>query len=341
MLKSLKVERGSFIQSPGVFGALFIVIAIARTGFFDLQKIRLKQSFTLSSSYRGWICGFIYAVGMTPFRLRLLVVTFAGVAAAISINALYMQDASRLAAAAAGGKETDSATAATAGNETAAADAPAAVEVAVLPKPVEEAPAEPEIPASPQPEKAAPRQPSEIDAALESVASLGGDKDHKPTARSDAETNGEPDTPASPRTIRAIKRELNYHGYEAGLENGDVTLDMRAAIVSYEFDMGLPLTGRAGNRLLKSLLFEAGTALPPKSRRAHFESSHKLIEAVQGVLSRMGYGASASSGYLDEATRYAISRFETDRNLDESGRLTARLLVEIMIVTGQPITIPS
>jgi peptidoglycan hydrolase-like protein with peptidoglycan-binding domain len=140
--------------------------------------------------------------------------------------------------------------------------------------------------------------------------------------------------------IRAIKRELNFHRYQAGPEDGDVTAEMQAAIVSYEFDMGLPLTGRASNALLKSLLFDAVTALPSPSARAHFENSNKLITAVQDVLSRMGYGASASSGYLDEATRYAISKFEADRNMDESGRLTARLLLEIMIVTGEPIAMP-
>jgi hypothetical protein len=276
---------------------------------------------------------------MTPFRLRLLVVTFAGVAAAISINALYMQDASRLAVAAA---DSDARTeaAAPAPKEPAVVVKPDPIEVAALPETVVEAPAESEIAASPEPEKTHARQPSEIDAALETVASLRREEPEQPVAHGDVEIAEVPDTPPSPRVIRAIKRELNLHGYEAGPENGEVTSAMLTAIVSYEFDMGLPLTGRPTNRLLKSLLFEAGVALPPISDRAHFENSHKLIKAVQTVLSRMGYGASVSSGYLDEATRYAISKFEVDRNMSESGRLTARLLIEIMIVTGEPITIP-
>ena len=277
---------------------------------------------------------------MTPFRLRLLVVTFAGVAAAISINALHMQDASRLAGAVASEKQSHGDSTAFVGKKTAITGAPASVEVAVLPKPAEESPAKPVIPAPSQPEKAAPKQPSEIDIALATVASLGNGTDRKPAIRDDVETDDVPGAPVSSRVIRAIKRELNFHGYEAGPENGEVTSDLQAAIVSYEFDMGRTITGRPDNRLLKSLLFEAGTSLPPKSGRAHFERSRKLIEVVQDVLSRMGYGASASSGYLDEATRYAISKFEADRNLDESGRLTARLLVEIMIVTGESIAIP-
>jgi peptidoglycan hydrolase-like protein with peptidoglycan-binding domain len=277
---------------------------------------------------------------MTPIRLRLLVVTFLGVAAAISINALYMQDASRLAVAASTGEQTDAQAAPKSENKPEAALNPAPVEVAVLPKPAEEIPAEPELAPSLPLDKTPVRQPSEIDAALETVASLGSDTTPKLSGRSEAVAEEAQDAPPSPRVIRAIRRELNFHRYQAGPEDGEVTPEMQAAIVSYEFDMGLRLTGRASNALLKSLLFEASTALPPPSARAHFENSQKLITAVQDVLSRMGYGASASSGYLDEATRYAISKFEADRNMDESGRLTARLLLEIMIVTGEPIAIP-
>lgn len=277
---------------------------------------------------------------MTPFRLRLLVVTFVGVAAAISINALYMQDASRPAKAAGNETQIQNNSAAISADEAASADAPASVKVATLPKQVKEAPAKSEISVTSHSEKPPPKRSSEIDDALASVASLGNNKDREAAIRDDVETDLASDAPAPRRIIRAIKRELNFHGYEAGPENGEVTLDLQAAIVSYEFDMGHTLTGHPGNRILKSLLFEAGTVLPPKTRRAHFESSHKLIEAVQQVLSRMGYGANASSGYLDEATRYAISKFEADRNMDESGRLTARLLVEIMIVTGESLAIP-
>jgi hypothetical protein len=277
---------------------------------------------------------------MTPIRLRLLVVTFLVVAAAISINALYMQDASRLAVAASTGEQADALAAPKAESKPEAAAEPAPVEVAVLPKPAEEIPAEPEFAPSPPLAKTASRQPSEIDAALETVASLGSDTEPKELESREAIAEEAQGDPPSPRVIRAIKRELNFPRYSAGPEDGDLTSEMQAAIVSYEFDMGLPLTGRASNALLKSLLFDAVTALPSPSARAHFENSNKLITAVQDVLARMGYGASASSGYLDEATRYAISKFEADRNMDESGRLTARLLLEIMIVTGEPIAMP-
>jgi hypothetical protein len=262
------------------------------------------------------------------------------VAAAISINALYMQDASRLTVAASTGEQTDTLAAPKAESKPEAAAEPAPVEVAVLPKPAEETPAEPEFSPSPPLAKTASRQPSEIDAALETVASLGSDTEPKELESREAIAEEAQGDPPSPRVIRAIKRELNFHRYSAGPEDGDLTSEMQAAIVSYEFDMGLPLTGRASNALLNSLLFDAVTTLPSPSARAHFENSNKLITAVQDVLSRMGYGASASSGYLDEATRYAISKFEADRNMDESGRLTARLLLEIMIVTGEPIAMP-
>lgn len=307
--------------------------------FSTQGQTTLKQSFTLSSSYEGWICGFIYAVDMTPIRLRLLVVTFIVVAAAISINALYMQDASRLAVASTG-KPTATESAPPALEKPAAPVESAPVDVAVLSEPIKEERSEPEIAPAPPAEKKAQRQPSEIDAALETVASLGNETASISPQRAEAAREELEDGPPSPRVISAIKRELNFHGYQAGPEDGELTEEMQAAIVSYEFDMGRPLTGRPSNALLKSLLFDAVTTLPTPSARPHFENSQKLITAVQDVLSRMGYGASSSSGYLDEATRYAISKFEADRDMEESGRLSARLLLEILIVTGEPITIP-
>ncbi|MBX2805309.1 MAG: peptidoglycan-binding protein [Hyphomicrobiales bacterium] len=278
---------------------------------------------------------------MTPFRLRLLVVTFAGVAAAISFNALYMQDASRLANAPAS-KDTDEKIKPPAEKKPPAVKKVPASEVVAIPK--KTAPEKPELvkPPPAQPNETVQRQPSEIDAALETVASLGRKqtqssiRDHSDR---DVKIEDEPDGPASSRVIRAIHRELTNFGYNAGPES-EVSDRLHTAIVSYEFDMGLPLTGKPSNRLLKSLLFDASASLPSKSARAHFENSRKLIKSVQTILSRMGYGANVASGYLDEATRYAISKFQADRNMAESGRLTARLLIEIVTVTGRPISVP-
>jgi hypothetical protein len=61
------------------------------------------------------------------------------------------------------------------------------------------------------------------------------------------------------------------------------------------------------------------------------------IAAVQRALSDYGYGQLRLSGTLDEPTSAAIQKFEADRKLPVTGRLSDRLLSELSAVTGRPI----
>jgi hypothetical protein len=54
-------------------------------------------------------------------------------------------------------------------------------------------------------------------------------------------------------------------------------------------------------------------------------------------LSEFGYGQLRSSGTLDEPTSAAIQKFEADRKLPVTGRLSDRLLTELATMTGRPI----
>lgn len=279
---------------------------------------------------------------MTPFRLRLLALVFFGFATAISVNALYLQDTSRT------------------GNASASAEIiePENIEIAQLDekkvppfKPSPSAANTPAPAAQPRTSKvvtdtgsdkaaasgkdgASPAaaeietadSPSEIDAALETVAAI-------------TEAGGASDTvpePASPRIIRAIQRELKLRGYDPGGESGVANVSTRTAIVSYEFDSRLPLTGVPTEALLESLIFDASALAGQNGRAERFEAAARLVSQVQGVLARLGYGGRAN-GRLDAATREAIRKFAADRNLKDDGRLTARLLVELLVVTGKPL----
>jgi hypothetical protein len=61
------------------------------------------------------------------------------------------------------------------------------------------------------------------------------------------------------------------------------------------------------------------------------------IAAVQRALSEYGYGQLRLSGTLDEPTSAAIQKFEADRKLPVTGRLSDRLLGELSAMTGRPI----
>lgn len=61
------------------------------------------------------------------------------------------------------------------------------------------------------------------------------------------------------------------------------------------------------------------------------------VMAVQRVLSEFGYGQIKQTGVVDEATSAAIEKFETDRRLPVTGRISARLFTELAVMTGRPV----
>jgi hypothetical protein len=61
------------------------------------------------------------------------------------------------------------------------------------------------------------------------------------------------------------------------------------------------------------------------------------VAAVQRALSEYGYGQLRLSGTLDEPTIVAIQKFEADRKLPVTGRISDRLLGELSAMTGRPI----
>jgi hypothetical protein len=77
-----------------------------------------------------------------------------------------------------------------------------------------------------------------------------------------------------------------------------------------------------------------GTSTAPSST-ASVGSSARIM-AVQRVLSEFGYGQLRPSGTLDEPTSAAIQKFEADRKLPVTGRLSDRLLSELATMTGRP-----
>jgi hypothetical protein len=61
------------------------------------------------------------------------------------------------------------------------------------------------------------------------------------------------------------------------------------------------------------------------------------ILAVQRVLSNYGYGQIKPTGMLDDATSQAIEKFEREHKLAVSGRVSDRLVSELVAMTGHPV----
>jgi peptidoglycan hydrolase-like protein with peptidoglycan-binding domain len=240
---------------------------------------------------------------MTPFRMRLCVGVFVAVAAAISINALYLQQAPRIAAAA-----VQTLAPSPALSETVSSTGNTGTTAAL------------------------PKQSAIVttETVAEKLVALVEPVKNPAPVRSPAK-------PAPARLVRAIQRELSDRGYAVGEDNGVLGLQTRAAILAYEFDADMPLTGEPAEAVLKSLIFgrAAGKGGPGPVER--FERRQQLVARVQEALAALHYRSGPADGRLDRPTRDAIRKFESDHRLQAAGRLTERVLLELVIATGRPL----
>jgi peptidoglycan hydrolase-like protein with peptidoglycan-binding domain len=250
----------------------------------------------------------------------MFLIVFLSIAAAIAVNALYLQHAPRLVV--------------TAVQEPPLQTAPEPVVSAIaLPK---SDPLVPEATAAAAPKHLAEAErPRPAGAVPEHAVQTPAPRPIRPAAA----PPGKPSPPAPPRVIKAIQRELQLRGYMDEPATGTLGPTTRAAILSYEFDEGLPLAGEASEAILKSLIFgrAEGKAGPGPAER--FEERRALVAQVQAMLAAMGYPAGPPDGRLDAKTRDAIRQFESDRHLSARGRLTERVLLEMVIVAGRPIIV--
>ncbi len=144
---------------------------------------------------------------------------------------------------------------------------------------------------------------------------------------------------ASSETVTAIQRELDQHGYAPGAADGVLSPVTRAAILSFEFDQGLPLTAEPGDTLLQALILGSGVgadAEPPPVKQPGPEAD-KLIRRVQRDLAALGYGPFQAAGRLSDETVRAISKFERDQNLQVTGRITAPLVSRLLRLAPQEV----
>ena len=153
-----------------------------------------------------------------------------------------------------------------------------------------------------------------------------------PTARSEApaapsrEASG-PSIDAD--VVRAVQRELAHRGYNPGPADGLIHPITRAAVMAYEHDHGLHLTGEPSEELLKSILF----GLPGGSNGARGGNPspqvQEIVRSVQQSLAALGYKISKIDGQLGDETTRAIRAFEAQHRLPSTGRISGALLQEL------------
>ncbi len=148
----------------------------------------------------------------------------------------------------------------------------------------------------------------------------------------------EEDSPAvTAELVKAIQRELKTKGYSPGHLDGAPGLETRAAILAFEYDMGLPLTATPSEAVLRKIIFN----FPDKNKKSGARSattstSRHVVKLVQRMLQSLGYAAGKINGVISKDTQLAIKEFEVNRNMKTTGRVSGRLIQELMKVTDIP-----
>ena len=136
---------------------------------------------------------------------------------------------------------------------------------------------------------------------------------------------------------RAIQRELSSRGYESGVADGLVGPLTRAAIMAFEYDHGLGLTGQPTSGLLKQILLGRAAAAPSHGEYARVQSAEAraIIRSVQDLLAKLGYKPGPVDGRLNQRTSRAIRKFEMDQALPESGRISGPLISRLVHIAAK------
>lgn len=182
------------------------------------------------------------------------------------------------------------------------------------PEPPKEPPSEPEASAAGQ-----PKSVQTVKVRMVRVATVG----EAPPEAADADT------------VRSVQEQLNRQGYGPVPTDGVMGMPTRAAIVGYEQDHGMALTGEASQALLKELLFgtppASGAPDAPEVRTPHAQT---LIKQVQEHLAARGYHPGPADGRLSAATVAALRTFETDQGLVPKGRISAVVVERLQTGIG-------
>jgi peptidoglycan hydrolase-like protein with peptidoglycan-binding domain len=128
---------------------------------------------------------------------------------------------------------------------------------------------------------------------------------------------------------RAVQRELQMRGYETGGADGVVGLMTRAAVMGFEYDHGMVMTGRPSEELLKRIVLGGGGRAKPIGSKGQSPEARDVIRTVQTSLVKLGYRPGGIDGQLSPETARAIREFEVDQTLTESGRVSGPLVVRL------------
>jgi peptidoglycan hydrolase-like protein with peptidoglycan-binding domain len=150
-------------------------------------------------------------------------------------------------------------------------------------------------------------------------------------------------------TVKSIQAALTLRGLYDGTPDGVAGPKTVAAIRSFQDSAGLVADGIPSEALLTAVLArpvvgsdgradQIGALITASAPAAPTPSPPaRRVVSVEKALAALGYGPLKVDGLMDGATEAAIQRFESDRGLPVTGRISVRLARELTAVSGIPV----
>ena len=145
-----------------------------------------------------------------------------------------------------------------------------------------------------------------------------------------------------PEVVAEIQRELTRRGFYEGSADGVYGPKTDTAVRDFEQVAGFKPSTEPNEALLRTIARSNVRAPAPATRRpndpiADLLAPSKQVTAVQRALADFGYGQIPATGVLDPPTQAAIQRFERDRKLPVTGKISERLTRELTGLSGRPL----
>lgn len=236
---------------------------------------------------------------MSPIIVRFSVLTFLGIATAITVNAVLLQD-TELAHFQGQGKQSN-----------VRPEMMAVFEKKALVKDVRHVAAVP--------------QKDQLEAKIRDMLIV-----------SDAALRPETTAVSDVKELQLLLIKL---GYSPGQADGIAGPTTRAAIMAYELDKGLLQTGIADRALLDVLRGKSKIPVRHGQTNMLVKNSQELISALQKALTKLGYNTGTADGIMGPLTRRRIRAFERDQKLEITGRISGRLVAAINRAQGKPLVL--
>lgn len=147
-------------------------------------------------------------------------------------------------------------------------------------------------------------------------------------------------SPPTSETIAQIQRELARRSFYQGAVDGLYGPATDAAIRDFEAAAGLRPSAQPNDVLLQTLRTSSVKAQSPARTDdpiAALLGPDRRIVAVQRALTDFGYGQIKPDGVIGSETQGAIRRFEQERRMAVTGRISDQLIRELSAMTGRPL----